>query len=97
MGVDFGLVTAAVGCVSAHRGTALGVGTALAAGSFLVSSLAPVVDWIHPFRYLSLFYWSVGNDQITNGVGVAGYAVLLGVGAVALGATMTAFRRLDLH
>jgi ABC-2 type transport system permease protein len=97
MGVDFGLVTAAIGCVEGHRGTALGVGTALAAASFLVSSLAPVVDWVHPFRSLSLFYWSVGNDQITDGVGLAGFAVLLGVGAAALVATMTAFRRLDLH
>jgi ABC-2 type transport system permease protein len=97
MGVDFGLVTAAVGCVGGHRGTALGLGTTAATASFLVSSLAPVVDWIRPFRYFSLFYWSVGNDQITNGVGVAGYAVLLGVGAVVLVATTTAFRRLDLH
>jgi ABC-2 type transport system permease protein len=96
MGVDFGLITAAVGCLTGHRGTALGVGTCLAAASYLVSSLA-VVNWIRPYRYFSLFYWSVSNDQISNSVGLGGYAVLLCVGTFALGATVVAFHRLDLH
>jgi ABC-2 type transport system permease protein len=55
MGLDFGLVTMAVGAVTGRRGTALGVGTGLAAASYLVSSLASTISAIRPGRYFSLF------------------------------------------
>jgi ABC-2 type transport system permease protein len=97
LGLDFGLLTMAIGALTGSRSTALGAGTALAAASYLISSLAPVVSWIRPARYASLFYWSVGNNQIGDGVGLQDYAVLLAVAAGALYATVVAFRRLDLH
>ena len=67
MGLDFGLMTMAVGAATGRRGTALGVGAGVAAASYLLSSLASTISWIRPGRYLSLFYWSVGNDQISRG------------------------------
>lgn len=69
----------------------------MAAASYLVSSLAPVVSWIRPARCLSLFYWSVGDNQITSGVTIGDYAVMLAVGVCALYAATRVFRRLDLH
>lgn len=80
-----------------RRGTAIAAGTALAAASYLISSLAPVASWIRPGRYASLFYWSVGNRQLSRGVSVGDYAVLVVVGLCALAAAMLAFRRLDIH
>jgi beta-exotoxin I transport system permease protein len=71
-------------------------GTALAAASYLISSLAPVASWIRPARYASLF-WSVGNGQISHGVSPGSYAVLIITGLCALAAAMLAFRRLDIH
>jgi ABC-2 type transport system permease protein len=97
LGLDFGLVTMAAGALTGRRGAAIGAGTALAAASYLVSSLAPVISWIQPGRYASLFYWSVGNGQITQGVSPGDYAVLIGTGLAALAAAMLAFRRLDIH
>ncbi len=97
MGLDFGLVTMAAGALTGRRGTAIGTGTALAAASYLISSLAPVTSWIRPGRYASLFYWSVGNSQISHGVSAGDYAVLAAVGLGALAAAMLAFRRLDIH
>jgi ABC-2 type transport system permease protein len=97
MGLDFGLVTMAAGALTGRRGAAIGAGTALAAASYLVSSLAPVAAWIGPGRYASLFYWSVGNSQISDGVSPGDYAVLIAVGLCALAAAMLAFRRLDIH
>jgi ABC-2 type transport system permease protein len=97
LGLDYGLVALAVGAATGRRSTAIGAASALAAASYLVSSLAPVVAWIRPARFLSLFYWAVGNDQIANGVSLADYAVLLGVGIIALGVGALAFERLDLH
>ena len=80
MGLDFGLVTMAVGAASGRRGTALGVGAALAAASYLLSSLASTISWIRPGRYLSLFYWSVGNDQISRGVSIGDITALIVAG-----------------
>jgi beta-exotoxin I transport system permease protein len=97
MGLDFGLVTMAAGALTGRRGTAIGTGTALAAASYLVSSLAPVAAWIRPGRYTSLFYWSVGNSQISDGVSLGDYAVLIATGLCALAAAMLAFRRLDIR
>ncbi len=97
LGIDFGLCALAVGSITGSRGTALGVTAALAACSYLVSSLSPVIAWIHPARYFSLFYWSVGDQQLANGLSLVSAVVLVVVGA---GLTVTAiagFRRLDLH
>lgn len=96
MGVDFGLVAMAVGAAAGRRGAALAAGTALAAGSYVVSSLAPVAAWIRPARFASLFYWSVGNGQVASGVSLGDYGALLLVGLSALLVTVAAFRRLDI-
>jgi ABC-2 type transport system permease protein len=96
-GLDFGLLAMTAGALTGRRGTAIGAGTALAAASYLISSLAPVASWIRPARYASLFYWSVGNSQISHGVSPGGYAVLTITGLCALTAAILAFRRLDIH
>ncbi len=97
MATDFGIIAMAAGALTGRRGTALGAGSALAAASYLLSSLAPVVSWLSPARYASLLYWSVGNSQITGGVSAADYAVLLATGLCAWGAAVLAFRRLDVR
>jgi ABC-2 type transport system permease protein len=96
MGLDFGLITMAVGVVTGRRGTALGVGAGLAAASYLVSSLASTISGIRPARYLSLLYWSAGGDQISHGVSALDFAVLLVVGLAALAAAVAAFGQADL-
>jgi ABC-2 type transport system permease protein len=97
MGLDFGLLAMTAGALTGRRGAAIGAGTALAAASYLISSLAPVASWIGPARYASLFYWSVGKrpDQPRRQPG--GYAVLIITDLCALAAAMLAFRRLDIH
>ena len=97
MAIDFGIIAMAAGALAGRRGTAIGTGSALAAASYLISSLAPVVSWLSPARYASLLYWSVGNSQITSGVSTADYAVLLATGLLAGGAAVLAFRRLDVR
>ncbi len=97
LGLDFGIIAMAIGALSARRGTAIGIVTALAATSYLISSLASTVSWIHTARYLSLFYWAIGHNQITTGVSLADAAVLTAVGIIVSYAAAAAFRRLDLH
>jgi beta-exotoxin I transport system permease protein len=95
MGLDFGLITMAVGAATGHRGTALGAGASLAAASYLLSSLASTIPGIRPGRYLSLLYWSAGNDQINKGVSTVDFTVLIAVGLCAMAAAAAAFRRAD--
>ena len=97
LGVDFGLIAMAIGASTARRATAVGIATTVAAASYLVSSLAPVVSWIHAVRYVSLFYWSIGHNQITTGLDVGDVAVLVAVGVIALRTTVKAFQHLDLQ
>ena len=97
MGLDFGLITMAVGAVTGRRGIALGTGAALAAASYLLSSLASAISGIRPGRYLSLLYWSAGDDQISTGVSPGDFAVLIVAGVCALLAAVIAFRRADLN
>jgi ABC-2 type transport system permease protein len=92
-----GLVALAVGAASGSRGNAIGVATALASVSYLISSLAPIVHWLRPLRFASLFYCAVGNNQFANGAGLASFAVLIGVAIVAALAANVAFGRLDVR
>ena len=62
LGIDLGLVALAVGAATGRRGTALGVASGLAAASYLISSLAPVVAWIRPARF-ALALLLVGRRQ----------------------------------
>jgi ABC-2 type transport system permease protein len=97
LGIDFGALALLIGAASGSRGVALGITSSIAAASYLVSSLAPVVDWIRPARYVSLFYWSVGNGQLTHGIGGTSIAVLAAAAAALAAAAVVAFARLDVH
>ncbi len=97
LGIDLGLTALALGAATRSRGTAIGIATALAAASYLLSSLAPVVHWLKPLRFISLFYWADGNHQLSQGANLASFAVLVGVGIVASLAAYEGFRRFDVR
>lgn len=97
MGLDFGVLAMLLGAWTGSRGLALGVASGLAAASYLVSSLAPVSSWIRPLRLGSLFYYAVGDGQLTSGLSLTSWVVLVGVGAVLVAATVRVFARLDVH
>jgi beta-exotoxin I transport system permease protein len=97
LAIDLGLIALALGAATGSRGTAIGITSALAAVFYLIGTLAPVVHWIHPLRYASLFYWAVGNQQLTTGAGPGSFAVLLAVAIAAALAANAAFQRLDVR
>ena len=97
LGFDFGLLAMLLGVVGGRRGTAIGWAAAVASASYLVSSLAPVVAWLRPARYASLFYWTVGHNQIVTGVTAGDAGVLLSTGLVLLTLTIVAFDRYDVR
>lgn len=97
LAADFGLLALAVGATTGSKGTAIGVASATAAASYLLSSLAPVVHSIHQIRFASLFYWAVGGNQLGDGLHWYAAAILLGIGALLLAGASRAFHRLDVH
>jgi ABC-2 type transport system permease protein len=97
LGIDFGLLALLIGSLSGSRSVALGVTSALAAASYLISSLAPVAHWVHPLRYGSLFYWAVGDAQLEHGLSLLSVLVLVGFAMVALTAATRSFEGQDVH
>jgi ABC-2 type transport system permease protein len=97
LAVDFGAVAMLVGAATGSRGAALGISSALAAASYLLSSLAPVVSWMHPARYASPFFYAVNDGQLGHGLSPAWAAVLIGIAVCAVGACLAVFDRLDIH
>lgn len=93
----FGAMAMWIGAASGNRGMALGIAGGVAAAAYLVSSLAPVVELVHRIRWISPFYWSVGANQIVDGISVGGLLALLGLAAVLVGGALIAFERLDIH
>ncbi|MGV0633030.1 ABC transporter permease subunit [Mycolicibacillus trivialis] len=97
LGLVFGALALLLGALTGSRGVALGVTTGAAAVSYLVNSLAPLIDWLEPGRYFSPFFYAVGDHQLRDGQSPAWLAVLGGAALVLAGAAVIAFRRLDVR
>jgi ABC-2 type transport system permease protein len=93
----FGCLALAVGSLTNSRGAALGVASAVAAASYVVSSLAGTVAWVHHLRFVSPLYWSVGQDQVEYGLQPASFAAFAVCIAVLGGVAAWGFQRLDLR
>jgi ABC-2 type transport system permease protein len=97
LGMFFGSLAMLVGAVTGSRGIALGVTSATAAAAYLISALAPLIDWLGPTRYISPFFYAVDDNQIEHGLPLT-YAGILGTAILILATSaVVAFDRLDLH
>jgi ABC-2 type transport system permease protein len=94
LALDFGLLALLVGTVAGSRAVALGVTSGLALAAYVLSSLAPVVSWLRPARYASLFFYATGSGQLDT-PRPGHLAVLAAVGVVAGILTAVAFDRMD--
>lgn len=97
LGMVFGALALLVGVATGSRGLAIGIASAVAAASYVISSLAPTIDWIRPARFVSPFYWAVGGNPLEGGLGLGAAGALVGVTAGLLAAAAFVMRRADLH
>jgi ABC-2 type transport system permease protein len=97
MAFDFGVLALLVGTAVASRGAALGATAATAGAAYIVSSLAPVVQWVHTIRYVSPIYWGVGANQLRNGTTPGQVLLLVATGAVLSWLAARSFTRIDIH
>ena len=96
LGISFGAVALSIGCLTGRRGLSRGLTSALAVAMFLVSSLAPLADWLEPYREVSPMYHALATEPLRNGLGLANVAYLIAIAAVFFAGSLVAFNRRDL-
>ncbi|MDA8343120.1 MAG: ABC transporter permease subunit [Actinomycetota bacterium] len=91
-----GSLALALGAATGRRGMARGITAIVAVAAYLLSSLAALVSWLRPVRWLSPWYHALGVDPLTTGFSLFHLAVLVLVVAACVGAALVAFDRRDL-
>ncbi len=89
-------VAALVGAWTGHRGLALGVAMSVAIVSFIVYSLAPMVDALDTAVNLVPWQWAMGNGPLTHGLSAPHLALLLGTTGLLVAAAIACFERRDI-
>jgi ABC-2 type transport system permease protein len=96
LGVTFNAVALAVGCARGRRGLSMSTAGALVGYSYLLNTMAPLIDWLEPFQILSPFYYYIGADPLNNGLNGTHVAVLVGLTTVFIIIALATFRKRDL-
>ena len=97
LGVTFGSLAFAVGAFTGNRGLSIGVSAGAAAATYVINTLAAIVDVLEPAKWLSPFFYYNGNVPILNGLDPLHVGLLLVVIAVPAIASYLAFQRRDLR
>lgn len=95
LGIEFGALALAVGCLTGRPGLAKAVASLVAVAAYLVNSLAPLVGWLEPLRPLSPFHSYIGHDPLLHGFAVEAAGVLALTSLALAGLAVAAFRRRD--
>ncbi len=96
LGMTFGTLSLAIGCATGKRTLAMAGAAGLAVVTYFLNALAPVIDFLEPFRGVSPFYYYIGGDPLYNGLNLGHAGVLIGLTAVFLVAALLLFERRDL-
>lgn len=94
---DLGALALFAGALLGSRGAAVGVASGLAGAAYLVSALSPVNTHLHAIRWVSPFFWAIGDSQLADGVTWTQVAGLVGLGLVFAGAAAVVFLRRDVR
>ena len=97
LGVLFGMVALAIGAVTGSKAMATGIAAGLAAATYLINSLSPVVSGIKPFRVLSPFWYVLGGDPLSNGLAWRDLAVMVGLSLLTAAVAVVGFDRRNLR
>jgi ABC-2 type transport system permease protein len=75
--VEFGAIAVLFGAATGRRGVARGTAAAIAASSYLLSSLSTMVGGLRPWRLASPYYHAIGTDPMRHGLDPVHWAVLI--------------------
>jgi ABC-2 type transport system permease protein len=95
-GMVFGSVGVLVGALSGRRSMALGIALTVSIASFVVYSLAPLVDVMDDINHFNPMQWTVGAESLRRGFD-AGYTLAaLVFAALLMSGEVMAFDRRDM-
>ena len=97
IGILFGALALAIGASTGQRSLALSIPAAFALASYLLNSMAPLADWLEPYRVLSPFYYYLGTDPLIHGFDPVNNLVLLVAALVLAAVAVVTFERRDLR
>ena len=94
LGLTFGGLAFALGCIIGSRGVAAGIAGGVAVITYLANNLRAIVDFIDPAKWLSPFFYYIDADPLANGLNLAHAGVLvLAIAALAAAAYIGLERR----
>jgi ABC-2 type transport system permease protein len=97
LGGLFGVLAFLVGAATGRRATASGVPAALAVASYLLMALAPLAEWLEPWRVLSPFFYYASYDRLVEGPDWGAAGILALATALLAAAALVALDRRDLR
>tara|TARA_Y100000031_G_scaffold150297_1_gene189448 strand:+ start:314 stop:1117 length:804 start_codon:yes stop_codon:yes gene_type:complete len=97
LGLTFGAIAFAAGCVTGRRNVATGAAAAIAVATYFANVLRELVDFMEPARWISPFYYYSGADPLVNGLNPGHVAVLVVAIVVMAAAAYVGFLRRDLR
>lgn len=97
LGLEFGALALLIGAATGRLALARAVPAAVAVVAYLVNGLAPLVDWLEPFRALSPFYQYIAHDPIRTGFDVGSIAVTVVSIVVLVALAVVLFGRRDVE
>ncbi len=95
VGLVFGSLALAIGCMRGSRSFSLGVSAAVTLAAYVLKTYAPLVEAMKPYQKLSPFYYGNAAKPLTNGLNPEHVAILLGLSAICLVVALFAFQRRD--
>lgn len=95
LAIAIGAVTYALGAATGRRGLAMGGGAGIAAVSWIVYGIAPLVD-VSVLDKLTLWEYAFGADPLANGMDWGGSLVLVVITILAFGVAVVSFQRRDI-
>ena len=97
LGVVVGALAFALGAATGRRAAASGVTAAVTVLMFVVNGFAPAVPAISWLRYLTVFHYYEGQNQLAAGVHPGDLLVLAAAAAALIAVSLAGFARRDLR
>jgi ABC-2 type transport system permease protein len=97
LGVTFGALAFAAGCITGSRSNSVFIVAAVAVGTYLLNAASGIVSYMQWAKWMSPFFYYNAADPLANGLNPTHAAVLLATIAILLGAGYAGLQRRDLR
>ena len=97
LGVTFGALAFAAGCITGSRSNSVFIVAAVAVGTYFLNAASGIVIYMQWAKWMSPFFYYNAADPLANGLNPTHAAVLLATIAILLGAGYAGLQRRDLR